>query len=564
MLGLIGLMATGCAARQSAAEGPQFPSRTDLNEIMRRPRSGAPREHQKTVAVEEWQPLAAEQQPSSDAEALLKRVADAKRQDLAISPQLSCAAREAAGFFAQHRAWPDQQLEAHIAGVCGATQLGLGLAVWAAPLEAIADAAGRSDWYTAIAQQLSESLPLEANVGGAAEIADSTHGVFVTALAIEQITWEKVSTVADAEGRVELAGSVRMPAAFVHGLSNVGAYSVKGCESDLQVAAPRFRMTCQLDANDSSAWVSLQVLPPGRVLEHAAARLLLRREGTPLTFTAATKNLAPETVTDPRVFTERLIALVNKTRVAARLPTLRLEQRQSVTSAQLAPHYFQSESPVDGTADKIALGVMAGWDVPGTIRSGNLFTGSLTGSRDPRRWLSYTLQQPIARAVLLDPEASSIAIGPVVEQRSDSVAAIVSTYRLHKSDDHRADVEHFVQRLNKARSDLGLPPVAVLSAPGVSQAAASVKSSHDPKDALQDAMETVARGGEPGVQGFYVEVTDVEHIVFPPALLQPVVTLAVSAAHHRYPEAAWGTLTLLVVLVNSPEVTVAGSVPSRG
>jgi len=35
------------------------------------------------------------------------------------------------------------------------------------------------------------------------------------------------------------------------------------------------------------------------------------------------------------------------------------------------------------------------------------------------------------------------------------------------------------------------------------------------------------------------------------ALLRPSVTLAISAAHHRYPAAAWGTLTLLVVLLDS-------------
>lgn len=216
VLGLVCLLTVaGCAGGSrsaSASGGPQFPSRADLSEIMRRPQKADRVEQHKTVAVDDWQPLAAEQEPSSDAEARILRIADAKRQRLAINAQLSCTAREVAGFFAQHQAFPDQQLQAHMAGVCGATQAKLGVIVWSTPAETVADSARLSEWHAGITKQLSEWLPATANLGGAAQLADAKNTLFAAAVAVESITWEKVSTLADADGRVELVGSMRTPA----------------------------------------------------------------------------------------------------------------------------------------------------------------------------------------------------------------------------------------------------------------------------------------------------------------------------------------------------------------
>ena len=550
---LLGLL-SGCgggAARTVERGGPEFPSRADLSAIMRRPAKAEQGQERKTVAVDDWQPAELEQPPTTEAEAVVKRAGDAKGRPLAMDAQLSCTAREVARFFGQHQAFPDQQLQAHMAGVCGVTHPKLGVMVWSTPLDTIADAERQNQWHQGIAQQLGEWLPTAINLAGGAELTEGQNSVFAAAVAAGSVTWEKVGNVVDAQGQIELIGSVRTPAALVYGLGNVGSYGVQDCQSDPRIAPPRFRLVCQLDPGDSSAWLAVQALPPGRVLAHNVARVLLRREGVSLGFTATTKNTAPEVVPGPVDFAKRLFALINETRATARLPALRLALRQSETTARLAPHYFRSDSEVDETADQIALGLLAGWDIQGTIRTGNIFSNSLSGSLDPRRWLAFMLQEPSARRVLLDPLARSIAIGPEVQAQAQTVGAIVSTYAFYESDDHRGDVERFVSRLNQRRAGLGLTPARVLSAPEVAKAVGGVKANHDPAAALQEAMEQMVSRAQQGVEGYYIEANDLDHIVFPEALLRPSVTLAISAAHHRYPQAAWGTLTLLVVLLDS-------------
>jgi hypothetical protein len=397
---------------------------------------------------------------------------------------------------------------------------------------------------------------------GASQFSDEQNSVFAVTFASSGVSWEKVTTLADADGKVELSGRVTSPAAFIYGLVNVGAYGVKDCQSDPRVAAPRFRITCQLDPADTSAWLGIQALAPGRVLAQTVGRVLLRREGTALGYSAPTKNLPPQNVTSAADFVKRLLSLVNETRAAARLPALRLAARASETSARLAPHYFQSEIGVDATADTIALGLLAGWDIKGpTIRSGDFYSSSLSGSLDARRWLSFMLEQPTARRVLLSPKATAIAIGPQLDPQTQSVAALINTYAFYDSDDHRADIERFVTRLNERRVALGLAPAKISQAPEVASAVRAVKTSHDPEAALNDAMQQVVERVQRGVEGYYIEASDLDHVSLPEALLRPSVTIAVSAAHHRYPQAAWGTLTLLVVVLESSGPQRTASLP---
>ena len=543
--------------------GPEFPSQASLNELAAKPAAPETVGDRKTLAVDEWQPLE-NTAPTTDAEQLVKSVADAKGTPLPIDAELGCTAREIARVFAAHAAFPDHQLQAYMAGVCGATQPTFGVMVWSTPSNTIADADNQKRWHDAITKQLGEWLPPAARLLGAAEFSDGKTSVFTATAGVSEITWEERGTLVNANGELQLSGSLTTPAAFIYGSSNVGAYGVQDCRSDPRVAPPRFRITCQLDPADSSAWVELQALPPGRVLARGVARVLARREGTALGFTAATKTAAPENVSTPAEFGKRLLSLVNETRKAAGRPLLQLAPRESETSSRLAPHYFQGEN--DGSlSDRIALGLLAGWDISGTIRTGNFYSNTLSGSLDPKRWLSFMLEEPSARRVLLDPQARAIAIGPDVHAQALSMGALVSTYAFYESDDHRADVARFLMRLNERRRGLGLAPAKVTSAPEVTRAAQGIKTNHNPDGALQVALEEVVARAQHSVEGYYIEATDLDHVTLPDALLRPSVTLAISAAHHRYPKAAWGTLTVLVVLLDSsgPQKTAAATSPPR-
>jgi uncharacterized protein YkwD len=544
--------------------GPQFPSRADLSEIISRPLAAEKAGARSTLSVDEWQPGEAAAEPATEAEAVLQQAATAKNRPVAIDPALGCAAREVARFFGKYKAFPDQQLQAYMAGVCGSSTPSFGVSVWDTPVDSVTDAAPRSEWHQHIAKQLGEWLPTVVNQAGAAEVDEGGIRVFAAAYSTSSITWEKVSTLVDEQGRVELIGRVNTPAAFVYGVGNVGAYGVQDCQSDPRVAAPRFRMFCQLDPADSSAWVALQVLPPGRILAHGAGRILIRREGVALGFNAPTKNTAPESVSSSAEFSTRLLALVNETRAAARLPALKLAKRQSETSTRLTPHYFAGEEADSGTNDQIALGLLAGWDIQGsTIRNGDFYSNALSGSLDTRRWLAFMLEQPTARKVMLAPTARAIAIGSHVDVKAQNVSALISTYSFYDSDNHQSDVERFVARLNARRAALGLAPAKLGQAPELTQALRSVKTNHDPEGALNDALQQVVNRSGRSIEGYFIEATDLDYVTLPEPLLRPSVTLALSATHHRYPDAAWGTLTVLVVILDSsgPQKTATLSRP---
>jgi uncharacterized protein YkwD len=545
---VVSMCAVGCGASGSSARGggPEFPSQASLADLANSPAAPEQGEDRKTVAVDDWQP--GEATPSTEAEALAQKVARGKG-GAQLDAELSCTAREIGRFYAQHGAFPDQQLQAYMAGVCGSTQATFSAMVWAEPTTSVASR--QAEWHDVIAKQLGQWLPASARQVGAAEISDGKTSVFAATMGQSDVEWESRSPVANDAGEVVLSGSIRSPAAFIFGLNTVGPNGEHDCYSDPRVAPPRFRITCQLDAADNAAWVDLETLPPGRVLAHGFGRVLIRRPSAALSFSAPTKSLPPETVSNNAQFAQRLLALVNERRAQAQLPPLQLAPRQSETSARLAGHYFGGEGDAD-RADVIALGLMAGWDIQGgTIRNGNFYSNQLSGSLDPRRWLGFMLEQPSARRVLLDPQARAIAIGPTVQAKTATIGALVSTYQFYGSDDHQQDVQRFLSQLNERRRGLGLPAVQVVADADLNKAVKSVKTTHDPEGALSTALHQVVEREQHGVEGFYIEATDVDHVTVPEALLRPQVKLAISAAHHRYPDAAWGTLTMLVVVLES-------------
>jgi hypothetical protein len=286
-------------------------------------------------------------------------------------------------------------------------------------------------------------------------------------------------------------------------------------------------------------------------LAKSVARILARRRGAPLAFTLPVKNGVSRPVADRVAFSARLLALVNERRAAAGLQALKLAVRESETSARLAPHYFDRQADAE-VSDKIALGLLAGWDLDGTIKAGDFYSAILSGSLDPERWLSFVLEQPAARRVLLAPEARALALGSVVRTETQSMGVLISTYNFYESDDHRADVARFLAKLNEQRRGLGLPLAKLGDAPEVSRGVEEIKTTHDPDGVLQRVVTGVMNRVKHGVEGFYIEATSFDQLTLPEALLRPNVTIAVSAAHHRYPKAAWGTLMLLVVVLEGP------------
>ncbi|MFP8879944.1 MAG: hypothetical protein VCE43_11025, partial [Myxococcota bacterium] len=72
--------------------------------------------------------------------------------------------------------------------------------------------------------------------------------------------------------------------------------------------------------------------------------------------------------------------------------------------------------PIAISADLIALGVLAGWDVSGVIKTGELAFGAVAETSDLSALLSAVLDEPLSRGALLAPGSSKIAVGDLLTE----------------------------------------------------------------------------------------------------------------------------------------------------
>ena len=125
-----------------------------------------------------------------------------------------------------------------------------------------------------------------------------------------------------------------------------------------------------------------------------------------------------------------MLAGLNATRVQAGLAPVRLAEAQSVTAARVARQYFAASLGPSGLGDvaagalddmnTIALGLLAGWQVVGTIRDGTFFSALVPRTRDAGRWVDYALSMPIGREALMAPEIEEVALGSALFDDPDA------------------------------------------------------------------------------------------------------------------------------------------------
>lgn len=160
------------------------------------------------------------------------------------------------------------------------------------------------------------------------------------------------------------------------------------------------------------ARIEIVTRKPNQVLMNLDMQVLVRRsDDAGLTYEASSYG-ASANAANTEAFKSSLLEALNAARAQAGAPPLALETNQSRTDERLVPHFFEGMfNSQDAMVETVALGLLAGWDVGGMIRDGGIFSGVVTGSRNPGRWLTHSLESPLGRWVLLDPGMSRIAVG---------------------------------------------------------------------------------------------------------------------------------------------------------
>ena len=562
-----GLGGAGCAAAGPAAQSKPavvFPSRDELAQIPSR----VPRAEVfgiDDVAVETW---SFEAQASSDAAAyedtspwgdVARDLVKGHPQSLAPSAPLRCAAHELARFHAKNGAMPTESFRRFVAARCGAVTAGITPIYWSvtspAPPPDDELATKARDGF---AKHLAGKVTSGHHLLGVAAAREGQRTTAVAVFSRDDAKLEPGTLVADAGRRVTLRGAARGEYADIHALVNRGEVGTAPCAADPQVKPPRFALTCELAPGDSFAWVDILGRKRGQLLMHELAETIITEGDRNAIAYAARHAGPPAPVTSGADFSRAMLDGLNRVRTGARMAPLSLTPRQSAENTRLAGTLIDAMlGGDDAVANRAAIGLMAGWEVPGLIQNGEFFLGAV-GTSDATAWLDSALEHPIGRSSLLDPAMRLVAVGPALPQGGGALGAAVTTYALFDADDHAAEATRFFQRVAAARTVRGLPaPVRVQGLGEMDAELGRVaREGVSPMEALQATMQlAVARTGQ-GVHGYTLETNDLDQVEVPePLLTRGPMRMMLGVTHHRAEGAAWGQYVVVVVILGAGEGT---------
>jgi hypothetical protein len=474
-----------------------------------------------------------------------------------ITRALSCAAREIGSFFLKNRAMLGEGLRRFMLGVCGGivTELSVAYLSVEVPPDATEEqmfAKLGPDLKSKAKDALRSSPALSGFWFGRQE----KQAVAVTVLGAQKAQIKPFSLVPNTGGEVIIEGRLNEPAQYFIGYINQGRAGVEHCDLDVSVPRPSFRAVCRPAAEDQSAWIQLFYAPPKRVLTVPFAQVLVRRTAEEVPVYEEMAYAEPRPVKTPNEFTRVALEQLNRARSEAGLRKVTLTPQQSATATQLAPHYFAAA--LGGTepekVDTIALGMLAGWEVPGMIREASFVSDLVPHTLDAGRWLSSALEMPMGRMTLFSPDIEQVAFGPFLMTGPDALGALVGGYRFHHGDDHTDDVKMLLTRVVRARRRLGLPAPLRLGtmAEVMKEELAHV---HAGKAQPMEAMEAVLERGvgkfHASMRGLVIEAASLDELELPAQVArQSTLHLDIGVTHYKAPGAAWAQFTILVIWVD--------------
>jgi hypothetical protein len=556
---------TADSARETAPSRPVlvFPPAEELSKLpsLPPPAEALPGD---ALTVEEWatatpadnDDTAAYDDPSPWGRLAREAVA-AQPATTRLSPALRCAAAEVTRFYIEKGAFPAETLRRFLVAKCGGSTpdtiaLVLGFDVPAAMTEA--------QIHTHIDERIAASLATRLRAPGhhALGVAVARGGgrfAIAALVGADEVRLAAGPHTADASRHITLRGTLRDTANAAAAYINRGDYGTDRCDGDPSIALPDFAFSCALDEHDSAAWVEIVTQRKGRVLTDSVAALLVADRDVATIPYRAHPSGPPSPVSDRDSFSSTLVSEINRVRSQDKLPALALERKQSAESTRLVGTFIDATLKGTQDADRIALGLVAGWNVAGLIRAGDLFV-ALVPTTDATAWLDYALQRPIGRRVLLAPSVDRLAIGPAVSGSGQgALAAIVTTYSMFASADHTADAQHMWMRIAAARARLRVPPLRKIDGGDELRRETQLvlSGAREPSLAVRAAMQSLADSGEAAgsiVSGYTVETTDLDAAEVPPLVVHSAKgALAVAVTHHRVTGAAWGQYVVMYLLV---------------
>ncbi|WP_428261118.1 hypothetical protein [Haliangium sp.] len=480
------------------------------------------------------------------------------------SIQLRCAAREVSGFVRAHGVRPAPGLVSYLASRCGSAAVRITAGVFRFADDGRDQAALYAEYADRVAALFTpltdgdpasgapaEHRPREAGIWFDRAPEPGGQAVVVVITGERWVALDQAARSPDPAGQVVIRGRFLHPAASARAAVSTGRYGARACRFDPSARAPAFGFICQPDPGDAGAWIEVATFTPDRALGQRALDLLLWPRGQPPAVYRRPTYVPTQPARTTPDLDQAFLDAVNQVRARAELPPLQAadEQRRSVTA--LAPHYFDALYDEDrqDLLDRIALGLIAGWHVPGTVHHGQL-GAMMVPSSDLADLVAAALEGPFGRSVLLDPDAHYLAASVLYEPATQTLAALFGAYAVAERVDREAVAERARAALERAHRARGpRPPVRRLGGVGsvLADAVAAIDAGRlSPEAAMGQAMfDAGVRVGR-RVRGWSIEVSSPDEIEFPAELLDSSdVAVAMAATTYARP----GEPGLYVVLI---------------
>ncbi len=571
---LVALAASACGA---AAQPGNFPTKAELDRLAAAP----PPLHvfeRGAVDVEKWEPVgpfpdAVDSTSTDDASPWTKTllgVVAAKPGRVETTRGMACLGREVAAFAAEKKALPASPLMRFLGARCGvpSTSVGMQLISGDAP-ESTSDADVYAGWEAKVVAALPAALATGPRLAGIGFARKGKHAAVALVFAQRTVRLDNVPLV-PADGKVLLRGELLAPAATVRALVTRGRFGYEECVKDVDLQPPRFAIECPVSAEDPTARIEVAAFQEGRELGDIELDLTVYPAGKPDQPYAHAPAKPDALPSGDAALAAALLGGINAARAEAGLAGVRAAEAQSRTAAQLAPYYFGSLHGGDAAvADKVALGMLAGWDVDGMVREGH-FGSQWAYERDVAALVESAIASPFGREALLDREAVQIAIGPLVDKDNPGFGAVFGTYSMIDVTGKTDSAAAVTARLTKLRGKIKRPPPALVTEldPVLSDVTTRVQAGLSLEDALQRAtsasLGAIARGS---VRVWAVTASSVDKLEFPSELLStPDLRLGVGVAHYKPAGSPWTKLAVFFVIVKEPAPanTASGSAKHSG
>ena len=474
-----------------------------------------------------------------------------------ISRAMQCTARELGQFFLLHGAMPPVRLERFIAGACGAPNDRVD-ARWLSgevPPDATAHTLPES-WQSSVDDIVAEGFPAGPHaIGGWVGVVAGRAVVLVVSTSRAALV-TPVGRRPASPGVVTVEGMVFTRFASLEALVTQGSHGYADCLLDEAVELPRFRALCPTVPDDREARIDIAGFEPGRVLGRQLLSIVVWPSGEPVNQYAPAR--APVAATDPVDMTvalsSRILGAVNARRVAAGHVALTIASEQSAIAQSLVGPYFAAvlgQAP-EIEADQIALGLLAGWEVPEMVAEGRFTSTTFDHSDDVGALVSEMLERPSARRTLFDEAARFAAVGAIGTRDPDGLAAVMTTYRPVRLDAAAADAERVFARIAATRGGRTTRRSKAVEEGAAVLTDGLISGKLAPSAAIQKLLEAMSHSTHRAVQGWVWIGSDLDNLDLPQTVLADgELEVAVVVGYTRRPDHPWG---LVVVLIAHPAV----------